>query len=88
MTCISHGSHGPGKLLEKLLGPWKLLEFLGAVLEFYEKSLNTWDYSKISLFWHQKIKKIVLQSAEKRFWSLKIAKALYQDNSVFLVQNI
>ena len=54
-----------------------------------KKSLNTWGLQQKQVhFWHQKIKKIVLQSAEKLFWSLKIAKALYQDNSVFLIQNI
>ena len=34
------GSHGPGILLEKLLGRWKLLEFLVALPEFYEKVLE------------------------------------------------
>ena len=29
-----HGSHGPGMLLKKLLGPLKLLEFVEAMLEF------------------------------------------------------
>ena len=33
-----HGSHGPGMLLEKLLGPLKLLEFVEVVLEFLLKT--------------------------------------------------
>ena len=45
------GSHGPGILLEKLLGPWKLLEnyfrlenplnLMRQCLNFMKKSLNT-----------------------------------------------
>ena len=34
-----HGSHGPGMLLKKPLGPLKLVEFVEAVLEFLLKTL-------------------------------------------------
>ena len=73
---LHHGSHGPGILLEKLLGPWKLLEndFLlenslnleKQCLNFMKKSLNTWGYSKVSSFWHEKIEKIA--STSKISW--------------------
>ena len=49
-----HGSHGPGILLEKLIGPWKwsfpwkLLEFVEIVLEFYLKVLEYWNYIRIN----------------------------------------
>ena len=54
-------------------------------LNFNNNSLNTWDSSKINLFWHQKIE----GTAEKRIWSLKLAKSfIYRDNSVFHIQGM
>ena len=41
-----HGSHGPGMLLEKLLGPLKLLEFVEVVLEFLLKTPSILETAK------------------------------------------
>ena len=48
---VIHGLHGPGILLEKLLGPRKLFEndfLLENPLNFMQTSLNTIGYRKIS----------------------------------------
>ena len=78
---MKHGLHGPGILLEKLLGPWKLLEndFLlenslnlkKQCLNFMKKSLNTWGYSKISSFDIKRLKRLRwhLTSVEKLIFS-------------------
>lgn len=72
-----HGSHRPGILLKKLLGPWKLreneflfentLNLYKRCLDFIKNSYNAGDYHKISPFWHQEIE----GTAEKRVWILK-----------------
>ena len=87
--------------LKKLLGPWKLLEndfllenplnLMKQCLIFLKKSLNTWEYSKISSFWHEKIEEIVLTSNISwgtHLSSQKRQSFLYQDNSVFPIQII
>ena len=93
---IFHGSHGPGIFLEKLLG-WNdfLLEnplnLKKQCLNFMKKSLNTWEYSKISSFGRKKIEEIALTSKiswETYLSSQKWRNFLQQENSVFLIQII
>ena len=91
----------PEKTDRSLKTPWKLLEndFLlenplnltKQCLIFLKTSLNTWEYSKIISFWHEKIEEIALTSNiswETHLSSQKRQSFLYQDNSVFPIQII
>ena len=55
--------------------PWKLLEFVGAVLEFYENVLEYLRLQQNKFIFTLKRLYHNLTSAEKRFWSVKKGKA-------------